>query len=142
MSRAERAISILTLLAVALFTLYDRGGEWRGEWDWSIAYAMGTTVLTGPVVAAIAAWLGWNRHGLRAATDSAPRGWLVALRHGAAAWFLGLTALVGATAVAIGATLLVPHGGRSTRWRSQKRRSCSPRMRRWARWQAFLSLIR
>lgn len=111
MSRAERTISILTLLTVALFTLYDRGGEWRGEWNWSITYAMGTTVLTGPVVAAIAAWLGWNRHGLRAATDSAPQGWLVALRHGAAAWLLGLTALVAATAVAIGATLLVPHGG-------------------------------
>lgn len=111
MSRAEQVISLVVLLAVSLFALYNRGGEWQGEWNWTLSYAMGTTVLTGPVAAAIAAWLAASRHGLRAMTDPAPRGWLVGARWAGEAWLAGMVALVATTAVAVADTLLIPHGG-------------------------------
>jgi len=111
MSRAEQVISFTVLLAVSLFVLYSRGGEWQGDWNWTLSYAMGTTVLTGPVAAAIAAWLAASRHGLRVMTDPAPRGWLVGARWAGEAWLAGMAALVATTVVASVYTLIVPHGG-------------------------------
>lgn len=111
MSRIERSIALAALLAVSLYLLFGNGGEWRGEWSWSIYYALGTTVLTAPLVAGLAAWLASSRHGSRAITDAAPRGWLTATYWATAAWALGMAALLGTVVVAVVATALTAHGG-------------------------------
>ena len=48
--------SICLLSAVEIVVLSSRGLPWRGEWAWTMDWAAGATVLTGPVVAGLAAY--------------------------------------------------------------------------------------
>lgn len=111
MTRGERIAALAGLVAISMAALFERGLEWQGEWDWTLASASDTTVLTGPAIAAVAAWLACSRHGLRSVTEAAPRGWLVPVRWTVSATALGLAALAVTTLVAVTATLVYPHGG-------------------------------
>lgn len=49
-------VSIVLLLAVSAAVLFARDLPWRGEWMWTLDWAAGTTILTGPLTAGLAAY--------------------------------------------------------------------------------------
>ena len=48
--------SMLLLAAVSSAVLFARDLPWRGEWMWTLDWAAGTTILTGPLTAGLAAY--------------------------------------------------------------------------------------
>ncbi len=49
-------LALPLLLGLGGATLLSRGAAWLGEVPWTLDVACGSTVLSGPVVAAVAAW--------------------------------------------------------------------------------------
>lgn len=90
------------LVAVQVFYLLQRGDPWRGEWAWTLDWAAGSTVLTGPLVAACAGFevLRWRDRSTLALLRSTPRGAL-------AAWSSVLSVLVVAAVVQTAGTVTV-----------------------------------
>ena len=104
--------ALAVLLAASGLALFVSGTPWAGEWAWTFDMAAGSTTLTAPVVAAIAAWGSARARVMAALVDSSPNGWQTSLRVAAAAWLLAMTALAACTAVAVAVTMAGPHGGR------------------------------
>ncbi|MGO4255586.1 hypothetical protein [Marmoricola sp. RAF53] len=105
----------LVLLLEAIAAL-SHGAEWRGEWNWTLDYAVGAVILTGPFLAGVAAWGAMRERERRDLNDSTVRGWLVPARVAGGAvvvgllgWAIGLVAMLVATAT-------VTHGGPFTGW--------------------------
>ncbi|WP_203755816.1 hypothetical protein [Actinoplanes cyaneus] len=44
------------LLIVGFFSLFSRGTPWQGEWVWTVDWANGITILTGPLLAGVVAY--------------------------------------------------------------------------------------
>ncbi|MFL6099633.1 MAG: hypothetical protein ACJ71T_06745 [Actinomycetales bacterium] len=49
-------LSLILLGAVSAVVLFARDLPWRGEWMWTLDWAAGTTILLGPLTAAVAAY--------------------------------------------------------------------------------------
>ncbi len=66
------------LLAIEIAVLLSRGIPWLGEWAWSIDWTNGTAIVTGPVVAGLAAYDYDRYRGISYAEwSNSPRwGWL------------------------------------------------------------------
>lgn len=90
------------LVAVQVFYVVQRGDPWRGEWAWSLDWAAGATVLTGPLVAACAGFevLRWRDRSTATLLRSTRRGHL-------SAWLGALSVLVVAAVVQAVATAAV-----------------------------------
>lgn len=44
------------LVFISLLALFSRGQQWRGEWVWTVDWANGSTILTGPILAGVVAF--------------------------------------------------------------------------------------
>ncbi len=116
MNRFSGAIFVAPLLATAMFALGSFGAPWRGEWNWTIDSITGSTVLTGPLTAALGAYVALSQHRLAALAHSAPLGWQVPYRIGLQTWVLAtLVYLVSGTSALL-VTLAGPHGGPFAWW--------------------------
>ena len=115
-ARLPRLAAVLGLTALAGLAVFNRGAPWRGEWAWSVDAALGSTVLTGPGVAALAAW--WAAAARRRAslTDPTPRGWLVPIRLAVGAWAVAATVFVLTLATTLLLTATTAHGGPLPWW--------------------------
>ncbi|WP_370249013.1 hypothetical protein [Nocardioides sp.] len=109
--RTDVAWALLPLLVASALVLQNGGWPWRGDWNWTIDTIAGSTVLTGPLVGGLAAWMVVRAAALRPLTDTTPRrAWVVVRQAGLAAG-LGLVAYALTALVAVAITLAVPHGG-------------------------------
>jgi hypothetical protein len=52
----DPVLSLVLLAGVAAVVLFSRDLPWRGEWMWTLDWAAGTTILTGPLTAGLAAY--------------------------------------------------------------------------------------
>jgi hypothetical protein len=82
-SRRSSAFRILPIILVAEFyAIFYRGMPWAGEWDWTVDWINGATILTGPLVAGCAAYdtYLWRPASAQNVARSTPRGeWQPAL---------------------------------------------------------------
>jgi hypothetical protein len=115
-NRFTGTIFVPPLIATALFVLGSYGAQWIGEWNWTIDAITGTTVLTGPLTAAMGAHLALGQRRLAPLSDSAPNGWQVPYRVALQAWLLSSAVYVGVGLCALVATTLSAHGGPFTWW--------------------------
>jgi hypothetical protein len=109
--RPSSAALVAASAAVAAFVLVNRGAPWRGSWAWTVDYALGTTVLTGPLTAAAATYRAAAERRRVRLYESTRRGWLVPAR--AAAWAATCNGVAYGLilVVALLFTWSVPHGG-------------------------------
>lgn len=114
--RRRCAVALVVVLGLGLLVVAGHGTPWRGEWNWTLDHLVGTTVLTGPVVGALAAWLSADERGRALVNDATVRGWLVPVRIAGAATLTGLLGFVIALAGGVIATVTVPHGGPFAAW--------------------------
>lgn len=113
----RNAFTFALVLAVEVAVLFwTNGSPWRGEWNWTLDYTVGTTVLTGPLIGGFAAWVCADDRRRGLLVDSTTRGWLAPVRTAAVAVALGTLAFVVALVAALVATYTVPHGGPVTWW--------------------------
>lgn len=108
------ALALCCLLEAVVFLAH--GTPWLGEWNWTLDFAVGCSVLTGPVVASLAAWIASSERRRAAINDSTPNGWLVPGRAAIAATAVGLGAFLLGLVCSLVATLSVTHGGPLTAW--------------------------
>jgi hypothetical protein len=90
------------LVVVQLFCLLQRGTPWLGEWDWTVDWAGGVTVVTAPLLAGCAAYemLRWRAAPTWALLRQTPRG-------ASAGWLCALPVLTIGTVVHVAATTAV-----------------------------------
>lgn len=115
MDRRQRWALGAPLLIVAAYALFA-DTVWLGGWGGTIDRITGTTVLTGPVLASVAAGLQLGAARVRPISDTTVRGWWVPYRSAFEAWSLGCATYVVTVPVAAGCTLSVPHGGAAQWW--------------------------
>ncbi len=116
MSRRSGAIFLVPLLGIAAYVLLSfRDGEW-GQWPWVIDLLTGSTVLTGPVVAACAAHLVVGQARLLELTGTTARGWLIPFRCAVQAWQWGVVAYLLTGVIVLAVCLLGTHGGPFSLW--------------------------
>ncbi|MFL6159662.1 MAG: hypothetical protein ACJ72D_26550 [Marmoricola sp.] len=112
MLRLPRGSAALpVVLALEVVTSVSQGTPWVGEWNWTLDYAIGSTVLTGPLVAGVAGWLAAAERDRADLNDSTPRSWLVPARAAGSAATVGLLGWVVGLVLALLATASVRHGG-------------------------------
>jgi hypothetical protein len=103
------------VLATGLYALFS-DTRWRGGWASTLDIVTGATVLTGPVVASLAAGLHLGVVRLRPISESAAGGWRVPYRSAVDGWVIGLVAYAVTAVVAFGCTIAIPHGGPVQWW--------------------------
>lgn len=118
MTRIDRryAGAFVVVLALGGLVLFGTGAPWRGEWNWTLDHAVGSTVLTGPAISFLAAWLSAEQRQRATLHDSTVRGWLVPARAAGIAAGIGILGFGLALAAAVLATATVDHGGPFTWW--------------------------
>lgn len=116
MSRRSGALFLVPLVAALVFALVTLEDRPWGQWMWTVDLVTGVTVLTGPVVAAAAAHLGWTQSRLDLLVATTVRGWRVPLRCAFQAWVWGALGFGLSVVVAVALTLLRPHGGPFPWW--------------------------
>lgn len=116
MTRRSLAVLALPFAAITAFVLITVGSGWVGSWQATIDVVVGSTVLTGPVVAAVAAWLMAGEVKLEPVTRVAPRGPAVPRRVFAQVWLVTGSLYLLAAAIALALTLSQPHGGEFQGW--------------------------
>lgn len=117
MTGRPRALVMLPLvLLIEAIAALSHGAEWRGEWNWTLDYAVGGVILTGPFLAGVAAWGAMRERERRDLNDSTVRGWLVPARVAGGVVVVGLLGWVIGLAAMLVATAAVPHGGPVTPW--------------------------
>lgn len=111
MNRRVLAVLAVPFAVLTGYALWAFEHRWIGEWNWTVDTITGTTVLTGPLAAAAAAWLAMDAARLAPLTAATPRAWAIpgrqALQVALLAW--GVYAVGAAAALAI--TALSVHGG-------------------------------
>ncbi len=115
MDRRLRWLLAVPMLVVSGYALFA-DADWIGGWAATVDRVTGTTVLTGPLLAATSAGIQLGAGRVRPISDTTVRGWLVPLRSSLHAWLLGTTVYVVTIAVAVGFTASVPHGGPAQWW--------------------------
>ncbi|MET0820952.1 MAG: hypothetical protein ABWY58_08295 [Aeromicrobium sp.] len=90
------------IVVVQAFCLFQRGTPWLGEWDWSVDWAGGVTVVTAPLLAGCAAFevLRWRSAPTWSLLRQTPRGVV-------AGWLSALSVLAIGAAVHVAATTAV-----------------------------------
>jgi hypothetical protein len=70
-------VSLGLLAVVSTVFLTSRGMPWRGEWQWTLNWAAGTTILAGPVLAGLAAFEAsrWRRVSQNLLLGTSSRRW-------------------------------------------------------------------
>ncbi|MGD9960606.1 hypothetical protein [Nocardioides sp.] len=116
MNRFSGSLFVPPLLATTVFVFVSYGAQWRGQWNWTIDTITGSTVLTGPLTAALGAYLAVGQRRIAALSDSAPLGWLVPYRVGLQALMLSSVVYVAGAAGALLVTALGTHGGPISWW--------------------------
>lgn len=117
MDRRQRWALTVPVLVVSGYALFA-DTTWIGGWAATVDRVTGSTVLTGPVLASVAAGLQLSLVRLRPISDTTARGWRVPHRCALHAWTSGMVAYLATLAVAIGCTASVPHGGPAQWWTS------------------------
>lgn len=115
MDRRQRWTLVVPVLIVSVYALFA-DSTWVGGWGSTIDRITGTTVLTGPVLASVAAGLQLGADRLRPISEGAVRGWWVPYRSALEAFSVGTVAYVVTAVVAVGWTLAAPHGGSPQWW--------------------------
>lgn len=115
MDRGGRILSGAGIALVAAFALWSYR-EWPGQWPWTVDAVNGSTVLTGPLTAALAAAVQLTASRLAPVADASPRGWLVPVRSAGIAAATGLAVLTATAVVAAAVTAAGPHGGPLEWW--------------------------
>ena len=69
-------------LAIGFLELRESSSPWLGSYNWGLDYAVGTTMLTGPLLTSIVAVLVVADRHRALLYDAAPRGWTVPIWHG------------------------------------------------------------
>jgi hypothetical protein len=112
--RRSAALAAVPVLMIAeLYAIFYRGTPWWGEWNWSVDWANGATILLGPLVAGCAAFdvSTWRGSRVRALLRSVPRGSLssalLALSNAAVGCVVQLAGLV----IVLAMNLVVGAGG-------------------------------
>ncbi|MEZ0579407.1 hypothetical protein [Nocardioides sp. MH1] len=90
--------------------------DWVGGWAGAVDRTTGSTVLTGPVLASIAAGLQLGVTRLRPISETTVRGHAVPYRSAAQAAAIGVVGYGATLAGAVAVTLSVPHGGPAQWW--------------------------
>lgn len=115
MTGRQRWLLVVPVLVVAGYALFA-GMRWIGGWAGTVDRVSGTTVLTGPVLASVAAGVQVGAARLRPISEVARRGRLVPYRSASEAWLMGVAAYAATLGAAVAATLSVPHGGPAQWW--------------------------
>ncbi|RHW28841.1 hypothetical protein D0Z08_03080 [Nocardioides immobilis] len=110
-----RAALVLPVAGVGAYVLFSET-HWMGGWAATIDIVTGSTVLTGPVIASVAAGLHLTSLRMRPISDAAARGWQVPYRSALDGWLVGVVAYLVTLALAVASTLLIPHGGPAQWW--------------------------
>lgn len=110
--RSSTFVFVPALVVVQVFILLQRGTPWRGEWDWTVDWAGGATVLTAPLLAGCAAFelLRWRSEPTWSLLRSTPRGPFVGWIVGGAVLLIGATVHVVVTVAALVATVAAGAG--------------------------------
>lgn len=116
MSRRSGAAFLVPLLGVLVFAVVTLDNRFWGQWLWAADLISGLTVLSGPLVAACAAHLGWIQTQLDDLVRTTPRARRVPLRCAFQAWLWGGVGFALSAAAIVLATLLRPHGGPFPLW--------------------------
>ncbi|CUR60818.1 membrane hypothetical protein [metagenome] len=116
MNRYSGWVFLPALLATSVFVLVSFEAAWVGEWNWTIDTITGTTVLTGPLTAALGAHLALAQRRLAPLTDTVAGGWRVPYRAWLQAVMLSGGVYVVAGAGALVVTSLNTPGGPFTWW--------------------------
>ncbi len=111
MNRYSGWLFVPALLVTGAFVLGTDGAEWRGYWNGTVDVITGSTVLTGPLTAALAANLAIGQHRLAAVVGSAPFGWMVPYRVALQALMLSGASYVLTALAAIAVTAASDPGG-------------------------------
>lgn len=115
MDRFGRWIFGVGVAGVAVYALLSYN-EWPGQWQWTIDAATGTTVLTGPLVGALAAGLQLSSSSIEDLVRPSPRSWLVPYRAASQAWAVGSVVYIATCLGVMLVTLRYPHGGSFDWW--------------------------
>ncbi|WP_183095784.1 hypothetical protein, partial [Nocardioides stalactiti] len=106
---------VAPMVAVCVFALATID-EWRGSWTGTIDIINGSTVLTGPLLASIAAGIQVSAARVRPVSGASPRSSWVPYRSAVEAWFVGMASYLVMVLMAVVCTLTVPHGGPAQWW--------------------------
>jgi hypothetical protein len=100
--RSSTAGFVPVLVVVQAFCLLQRGTPWLGEWDWTVDWAGGVTVITAPLLGGCTAFemLRWRAVPTWSLLRQTPRG-------GSAGWLCALPVLAIGVAVHVVATAAV-----------------------------------
>ncbi|MCL8253294.1 hypothetical protein AERO_18085 [Aeromicrobium fastidiosum] len=112
--RRSAAFTAVPVLVVAeLYAIFSRGTPWWGEWNWSVDWANGATILLGPLVAGCGAFdvSTWRGSRVRGLLRSVPRGALSSVLLTAANAAVGCAVQLGGLAIVLVMNLLVGAGG-------------------------------
>lgn len=116
MSRRSGVVFLVPLLGVLVYVVLSFQGRTWGQWLWAVDLMTGITVLTGPVLAACAAHLGWTQAQLDDLVGTTPRAGLVPLRCAVQAWGWGVVGYAVSVVAITVLTWLRPHGGPFPLW--------------------------
>lgn len=116
MSRRSGVVFLVPLLGVLVYVVLSFQDRTWGQWLWAVDLMTGITVLTGPVVAACAAHLGWTQAQLDALVGTTPRAGWVPLRCAFQAWSWGFVGYALSAVAILLLTWLRPHGGPFPLW--------------------------
>lgn len=116
MNRRLLALFLVPLTLTSGYVLSSFDHRWRGEWNWTFDTITGSTVLTGPLIAAMGAWLAMQARQLGSVTEATPRSWAVSWRVAFELWLIGLASYALTIIVAVSVTGLSVHGGTKEVW--------------------------
>lgn len=116
MNRRLLAMAAVPIALTTAYALWAFEHRWIGEWNWTIDSVTGSTVLTGPLVAAVAAWLAMDGARLAPLTSATPRAGAIPWRQAAQVWGVGTGCYVAAATLALLTTAVSVHGGPAELW--------------------------
>ena len=114
--RSPAAAAFPAFCAVNALALFNRGTPWAGEWAWTIDWVNAAPILTGPLLASVAAWCVAADRRRAAVLDHTPRSWATSSTAAGAALAWALCAHAIMAMVAVGLTVAGPHGGPVRPW--------------------------
>ncbi len=116
MTRRFLAIISVPLIATTAYALWAFDHRWIGQWAWTIDSITGSTVLTGPLVAALTAWALMEASRLKPITSSTSRVREIPWRLALEVWVVAVAVYVVAAVVALAITAFADHGGPFQVW--------------------------